>query len=81
MYFVTSIERSKADLAAYLCVVLEVKSTNGTTLFRENTHASSTQKWRAYWASDDEIVLDSSDVGPMKWRVGDKRFLGEKVSK
>ena len=69
-YFVTSVEHSKADPGAYLCVVLEINSTNGTTLLRENSRASATQKWRAYWASDNEVVLDSSDIGPVRWRIG-----------
>ena len=70
LYFVTSVERSKADPGAYRCVVLEIKSTNGTTLLRENSRASATQRWRAYWASDNEVVLDSSDIGPVRWRIG-----------
>lgn len=70
LYFVTSVEHSKSDPTTYLCVVLEIKSTNGATLLRENSRASATQRWRAYWASDNEVVLDSSDIGPVRWRIG-----------
>jgi hypothetical protein len=69
MYFVTPVDPINADAVAP-SVVLEITGTNGAAILRENTGASSKQDWRAYWASKDEIVFDSSDIRLMKWRLG-----------
>jgi hypothetical protein len=64
---VTSIENSHADPAAYLCVVFEIRDARGNILHRENTHASDMSRWRMRWASNRQIVLESSDIGTHRW--------------
>ena len=63
MLLVTSIERNRRDPAAYLCVLFEIRSTNGATLHHENTRASSTMRWSMNWKHNFTVQLTSSDIG------------------
>src|SRR5258708_39047870 len=63
----TSVEQSRQDPKTYLCVVFEVRDRSGKTLYRENTHASDTMRWRMVWESNDRVRLDSSDIGTCHW--------------
>ena len=67
MLLVTSVEKSRNDPGAYLCVVFEIRSTNGVTLHRENTRASVTMRWSVSWESNSNLVLKSSDIGDYRW--------------
>jgi len=67
MNLVTSVEQSRQDPQAYLCVVFEIRDQTGKTLYRENTHASVRMRWNMSWASNDRIRLDSSDIGTHYW--------------
>jgi hypothetical protein len=67
LILVTSVENSHADPAAYLCVVFEIQDAKGKILHTENTHASDMSCWQMRWASNKQIVLQSSDVGTFRW--------------
>jgi hypothetical protein len=67
MMLVTSIERSRRDPASYLCVVFEIRSTNGATLHRENTRASDTMRWSMSWRGNLKVRLTSGDIGDYEW--------------
>jgi hypothetical protein len=68
MTLVTTIEQSRADPTAYLCVVFEIHDAAGKVLYQENTHASDVHRWSMRWESNDVIRLQSSDIGPRSWR-------------
>lgn len=57
------VNQDKTDPTRYLCVIVEVRDTAGDVLYREVTPASDIQRWSLRWTRDDEILLDSSDVG------------------
>lgn len=67
MNLVTSVERRREDPGAYLCVVFEIHDPSGKTIHRENTRASSTSRWKMGWKSNDEIFLESGDIGDYVW--------------
>lgn len=67
MTLVTSIEHSRRDPAAYLCVVFKIRDQSGKTIYTENTRASHTSSWKMNWVSDDRIRLDSGDIGTHYW--------------
>src|SRR3954471_19629979 len=58
----TSVEQSRADPTLYGCVIFEVRDAT-----RENTHASNFQRWSMSWLSNDQIQLQSSDIGLETW--------------
>jgi len=67
MLLITSIEKSRKDPGAYLCVVFEIRSTNGIVLLTENTRASATMRWSMSWDGNSNVVLKSSDIGDYNW--------------
>ncbi len=76
----TRIEQSKADPAAYLCVVLEIRDPTGRVLHSENTRASDVMRWDMAWVANDRIRLKSSDIGTYDWhRQDDGRWVKEPV--
>jgi hypothetical protein len=68
MFLVTSVEKSRKDPGAYLCVVFEIRSTNGVVLHRENTRASITMQWSMSWDTNADVILKSSDIGDYRWK-------------
>jgi hypothetical protein len=74
----TSIEQSRDDPGAYLCVILEIRDRDGKVLHSENTRASDVMRWDLSWISDDRIRLKSSDIGTHDWqRKDDGRWSKE----
>jgi len=63
----TSIEHSRSDPGAYLCVVFEIRDRAGKVLHRENTRASNNSRWSMRWIGNDRIRLDSGDIGTYDW--------------
>jgi hypothetical protein len=63
MTLATSVNQSKANPTRYLCVIVDITDSTGRTLHHEVTPASATQRWSISWLSNDEILLNSSDVG------------------
>lgn len=45
---------------------MEIKDSHGNTVHREVTPASDVQRWTVKWVGNDEILLDSSDIGPYR---------------
>ena len=64
----TRIERSKADLVTYLCVIFEIRDRSGRVIHTENTRASDRMRWKLSWVSNDRIRLNSSDIGTNEWK-------------
>ncbi|QDU58488.1 hypothetical protein [Aeoliella mucimassa] len=78
MLLLTAVNQSQADPRKYLCVIVEIQDASDTTLHREVTPASDTQRWTIQWVSDNEILLDSSDVGRYRiHRQPDDTWKGE----
>jgi hypothetical protein len=63
MTLTTAVNQSKANPSRYLCVIVEITDSAGTTLHHEVTPASNTQRWSIAWVSNDEVLIKSSDVG------------------
>ncbi len=63
----TSVEHSRSDPGAYLCVIFEIRDRAGKALHTENTRASALSRWSMRWLSEDTIRLESSDIGPYEW--------------
>jgi hypothetical protein len=59
----TSVSSNKSDPTRDLCVVVDITDSNGKSLHHEVTPASDVQKWSIAWVSNDEILLNNSDVG------------------
>jgi len=64
---VTTIDPSRADPAAYLCVVFEIRDPTGKVLHKENTRASDLHRWKMSWDSNEVIRLESADIGTRFW--------------
>jgi hypothetical protein len=64
---VASINRSKANMLTYLCVVLDIRDSNGASLQTIQTGASDRLKWKVAWDRNNRIWLDSSDIGVYCW--------------
>jgi hypothetical protein len=78
----TRIERSKADLVTYLCVIFEIRDRTGRVTHTENTRASDRMRWNLSWVSNDRIRLKSSDIGTFEWkRLADGRWVKERGRK
>ncbi len=60
---VTSLEQSRADPGAYLCVVFEVRDRSGRIVYTENTRASDQAAWQMNWVSPSKLCLRSSEIG------------------
>ena len=65
----TTGESSRSDPTAYGCVIVEVRDKSAKLLHRENSHASSFQKWEITWISNNEFQLKSSDIGAVSWKL------------
>jgi predicted small lipoprotein YifL len=63
----TSVEHSRTDPRAYLCVVFEIRDLAGKVLHNENTRASDLSQWQMTWVSTNKIKLESSDIGTYVW--------------
>lgn len=59
----TGVNHDKVDPTRYLCVTVTIKNADGESLHHEVTPCSHLHKWSIKWTSDEEIQLDSSDVG------------------
>jgi hypothetical protein len=66
---VASVNESKADRRKYLCLRIQIVDTQGRVRYEEQTGASSRMAWRASWAGPGRVKLDSSDIGPLAWRL------------
>ena len=64
----TSVEQSRKDRGAYLCVIFEIRDGAGRVLHSENTRASAQSKWTMTWVKNDRVRLDSSDIGTHYWQ-------------
>jgi hypothetical protein len=51
------------------CVVIQVIDRNGRVVLEENTGASCYMRWSVGWESNQQIRLDSSDIGSYSWRL------------
>ena len=73
----SSVNQETADPASYLRVVVEIKDLYGNSVFRETTPASDTMRWSLKWVSNNEILLDSADIGRyIIRRVDSKQWVG-----
>lgn len=69
MTLITSIEAEQKDPVVFGCVIVGVRDKGSSKmLYRENTHASATQRWNVAWISNDEFKLTSSDIGDVSWK-------------
>ena len=68
MRLTTSVNQSQADSTRYLCVVVEITDLAGNTQYQEVTPASATQRWSIRWVNNEEVLLDSADVGQYRIR-------------
>lgn len=66
-FFKTSINRDKADVREYLCVVVTIYNNIGEIVETIQTNASNTMRWDVSWGENDSILLNSSDIGNYKW--------------
>ena len=67
---VTSVNRSKADMAKYLHVGFETRDAAGKLLHRERTGASDRMRWEFEWDANDRLWMHSSDIGTYSWERG-----------
>ena len=58
----------KADPGEHRGVVLSIYDGAGKLMHSENTRASDVQGWTVRWVDNSTILLDSSDIGYMRWR-------------
>ncbi len=73
----SSVNQDTADAASYLRVVVEIKDLYGNMVFRETTPASDTMRWSLKWVSNNEILLESSDIGRyVIRRVDNRQWVG-----
>ena len=73
----SSVNQNTADPASYLRVVVEIKDLYGNSVFRETTPASDTMRWSLKWVNNNEIFLDSADIGRyVIRRVDSKQWVG-----
>ncbi|MBW2410109.1 MAG: hypothetical protein JRF72_09955 [Deltaproteobacteria bacterium] len=73
----SSVNQNKSDPATYLRVVVEIKDLYGNRVFRETTPASDTMRWSLRWVSNQEILLDSAEIGRyVIRRVQNKQWVG-----
>ena len=73
----SSVNQETADPAGYLRVVVEIIDLYGNSVFRETTPASDTMRWSLKWVSNNEILLDSADIGRyIIRRVDSKQWVG-----
>jgi hypothetical protein len=64
----TRIEQSRSDPATHLCVIFEIRDSSGRIVHSENTRASDAMSGRMSWVANDQIRLESSDIGTYHWR-------------
>lgn len=73
----SAVNQNTADPSGYLRVVVEIKDLYGNMVFRETTPASDTMRWSLKWVSNNEILLDSADIGRyVIRRVDNKQWVG-----
>ena len=73
----SSVNQNTSDPAAYLRVVVEIKDLYGNRVFHETTPASDTMRWSLRWVSNQEILLDSAEIGRyVIRRVQNKQWVG-----
>ena len=73
----SSVNQNTADPSGYLRVVVEIKDLYGNSVFRETTPASDTMRWSLKWVNNNEIFLDSADIGRyVIRRVDSKQWVG-----
>jgi hypothetical protein len=58
-----TVSQSRADPARYLLVIVTLRDASGNVVFQEPTPITDAQKWSIRWVGNDEVVLDSADVG------------------
>ena len=64
MVLSTAVSIGKVDPSHGERVIVYIKDQSGKSLHYEVTPASGTRSWSIRWASNDDILLNSSDVGP-----------------
>ena len=73
----SSVNQNTEDPASYLRVVVEIKDLYGNSVFRETTPASDTMRWSLKWVSNNEILLDSAEIGRyVIRRVDNRQWVG-----
>ena len=73
----SAVNQNTADPSGYLRVVVEIKDLYGNMVFRETTPASDTMRWSLKWVSNNEILLDSADIGRyVIRRVDNRQWVG-----
>ena len=48
-------------------VIIRIYDKSGSLVFREKSEASAFHRWSVAWASENRVVLDSSDCGIREW--------------
>ena len=73
----SAVNQNTADPSGYLRVVVEIKDLYGNMVFRETTPASDTMRWSLKWVNNNEILLDSADIGRyVIRRVDNRQWVG-----
>jgi len=71
------VNQNAEDPARYLRVVVEIKDLYGNKVFHEITPASDTMRWSLKWINNNEILLESADIGRyIIQRVDEKQWMG-----
>jgi len=66
-----TINRNRDDPLAYLCVRLRIiRDPQGAAAVELDTQtgASNRMRWDVVWESDQQVLLNSSDIGERRWR-------------
>ncbi len=65
-----TINQDKANPRQYLCVRIRIEDAAGRVEMDEQTGASHVMRWSVGWSGNDRVILRSSDIGPLGWRLG-----------
>jgi hypothetical protein len=55
-------------MTKYLCVQFSIVDVKGKVLYQTQTSASARMKWSLSWQDNNQIVLQSSDIGMLRWQ-------------
>ena len=76
-YFINAtVNKNKDDKTKYLCLVLHLYDDSKKEIDKYQTGASDRMKWALGWFKEDDIiVLYSSDIGIVAWKITNNKLL------
>ncbi len=78
---IASVYKSSHSEENYGIVLITLYSREGIKLRELNTHASDFSKWAVGWDTfNDTLILNSSDIGILAWKIEQNNFEGVFVS-